>query len=235
MPRSGSSRRDWLVASYAGAAAFFALEAVAREPGEASDLAATENDQGTTGQIVAAYGLAAGLPPMLRRLQAGRLPPMSGPAGVAVMTAGLALRAWSMRTLGADYSRTLRTTSGQTVVEYGPYRVIRHPGYLGSIMVWTGFAVTSGSAAAALGIAALMGDAYSRRIAAEEAMLTSRFGSAYAEYSHVRKGLFPPSGDGPVTLPHRTLLPRRARTLWRSSQWPPAALARRIDAHLGRQ
>ena len=64
---SGASRRGWLVASCTGAVAFFALEAVAREPGEASDLAATDSDQGTTGQIVAAYGLAAGLSPMLTR------------------------------------------------------------------------------------------------------------------------------------------------------------------------
>lgn len=191
MSGSGSSRRRWLVAGYAGTAAFFALEAVAREPGEASHLTTTESDQGTTRQIVAAYGLAAGLSPVLRRLRAGRLPPVSGPAGVTMMAAGLALRAWSMRTLGAYYSRTLRTTSGQDVVEDGPYRVIRHPGYLGSVMVWTGFAVTSGSAAAAVGVAALMGNAYRRRIAAEEAMLTGRFGSAYAEYSQRTKRLIP--------------------------------------------
>ena len=191
MARAGSSRRGWLVASYAGVAAFFALEAVAREPGEASALAAAETDQGTTRQIVAAYGLVAALSPVLRRLRAGRLPPVSGPTGVAVMAAGLALRAWSMRTLGAYYSRTLRTTSGQTVVEDGPYRVIRHPGYLGSIMVWTGFAVASGSAAAAVGAAALMGNAYRRRIAAEEAMLADRFGRAYAEYSRRTKRLVP--------------------------------------------
>ena|SRR5438874_1600002 len=141
MPQSGSSRRGWLVASYAGAAAFFALEAVARQPGEASDLAATETDQGTTRQIVAAYSLAAGLSPVLRRLRAGRLPPVSGPVGVGVMAAGVALRAWSMRMLGAYYSRTLRTTSDQRVVEYGPYRVISHPGYLGRS--WSGQASRS--------------------------------------------------------------------------------------------
>ena len=191
VPRSGSSRRGWLVASYAGAAAFFALEAVARQPGRASDLAAAGSDQGTTRQIVAAYALAAGLSPLLGRLQAGRLPPVSGPAGVAMMAAGLTLRAWSMRTLGAYYSRTLRTTSDQQMVESGPYQVIRHPGYLGSIMVWTGLAVTSGSGAAAAGVTALMGHAYGRRIASEEAMLAGRFGSAYAEYSQRTKRLIP--------------------------------------------
>ena len=39
MPRFGSSRRGWLMASYAGAAAFFALEAVARERGSPGRLA----------------------------------------------------------------------------------------------------------------------------------------------------------------------------------------------------
>ncbi len=135
---SGSSRRGWRVASYAGAAAFFALEAVTREPGEAPELAAPDSDRGTTWLIVAAYVLAAGLSPVLRRLPAGRLPPVSGPAGAGVMAAGLALRAWSMRALGPYYSRALRTASDQVVVESGPYRVIRHPGYLGSIMIWTG-------------------------------------------------------------------------------------------------
>jgi hypothetical protein len=66
------------MASYAGAAAFFALEAVAREPGDASGLAATASDQGTTRLIVAAYGVAAGLSPVLRRLPAGRMPPCAG-------------------------------------------------------------------------------------------------------------------------------------------------------------
>ncbi|MBV9206256.1 MAG: hypothetical protein JO037_12865 [Actinobacteria bacterium] len=69
--------------------------------------------------------------------------------------------------------------------------MIRHPGYLGSIMVWTGFAVTSGSGAAAAGVAVLMGDAYRRRIASEEAMLTGRFGGFYAEYSQRTKRLIP--------------------------------------------
>ncbi len=191
MPRSGLSRRGWLAACYAGAAAFFALEAVARQPGDASDLAAAESDQGTTRHLVAAYGLAAGLSPVLGRLRAGRLPPVSGPAGVGVMAAGLALRGWSMRRLGAYYSRTLRTISDQKVVESGPYRVIRHPGYLGSIMVWTGLAVASGSGAAAVGVAALLGNAYRRRIACEEAMLAGRFGNAYAEYSQRTKRLIP--------------------------------------------
>jgi protein-S-isoprenylcysteine O-methyltransferase Ste14 len=58
-------------------------------------------------------------------------------------------------------------------------------------MVCTGFGGASGSAAAALGVAALMGAAYSRRIASEEDMLTGKLGTAYAEYSQRTNRLIP--------------------------------------------
>lgn len=189
--QSGSFRIGWLLASYAGAAAFFALDAVTREGGAASALTATEADQGTTRLLGACYGLAAVLSPLLRRLPAGRLPPVAGPAGVGMMAAGLVFRSWSMRTLGSHYSRTLRTTSGQVVVDRGPYALIRHPGYLGSIMVWTGFGVASESAPAAIAVATLISAAYRRRIAAEEEMLIKKLGVPYTDYSRRTKRLLP--------------------------------------------
>ena len=190
-PRSGPAGARWLIAAYCGAAAFFALDALTREPGEASSLAAQDSDQGTTRLLAASYGLVTTLSPVLRRLPAGRLPRASGPVGVGAMAAGLALRAWSMRTLGRFYSRTLRTADDQVVVDSGPYRVVRHPGYLGSLLVWTGFAVASGSAPAAAGVSTLMGAAYGRRIAAEEQMLNRELGTAYAGYARRKKRLIP--------------------------------------------
>jgi protein-S-isoprenylcysteine O-methyltransferase Ste14 len=66
---------------------------------------------------------------VLRRAPGPRLPRGAGSAGVALQAGGLALRAWSMHTLGAYYSRTLRSATGQGVVDTGPYRLVRHPGY----------------------------------------------------------------------------------------------------------
>jgi hypothetical protein len=103
---SGSGRgaragTGWFLAGYAGIAGFLGLEALARTPGSASSLNASRDDQGTTRIIAITYGLAAELPLVLRRLPAPQLPPMAGPAGLMVQAAGLALRGWSMRTLGA--------------------------------------------------------------------------------------------------------------------------------------
>jgi hypothetical protein len=131
------------VAGYAGIAGLFVLEALTRRRGVASSLGTSEDDQGTTRMIITAYALAADLPPLLRRLPVPRLPPATAPAGLILEATGLALRAWSMRTLGASYTRTLRTGEDQRVVDEGPYRLIRHPGYAGSLLTWSGFALAS--------------------------------------------------------------------------------------------
>ncbi|MHB2024394.1 MAG: methyltransferase family protein [Mycobacteriales bacterium] len=95
--------------------------------------------------IIAAYGLAVDVPLLARWLPGRPLPPGAAPAGLVVEATGLAWRAWSMRTLGRSYSRTLRVVEGddqQAVVDAGPYRLIRHPGYQGSLLTWVGFALT---------------------------------------------------------------------------------------------
>jgi len=78
---------------------------------------------------------------------------------------------WSMRTLGVFYSRTLRTQEVQSVVDTGPYRLIPHPGYPGSLLNWTGFALSSGSLPVAAGVTSVAAHAYGRRIDAEEQLL----------------------------------------------------------------
>ena len=65
-----------------------------------------------------------------------RLPPSVAAAGVVLQLTGIGIRAWSMRTLGRAYTRTLRTEGGQPVIDDGPYRLVRHPGYLGSLLIW---------------------------------------------------------------------------------------------------
>ncbi len=95
-----------------------------------------------------------------------------------------------MRALGDSYTRTLRTEEEQRVVETGPYRWVRHPGYTGSLLTWIGYALTSRSVPALGVIAALLGRVYQKRITAEETLL-ARALPAYTAYSHHTKRLVP--------------------------------------------
>ncbi len=91
-----------------------------------------------------------------------------------------------MRTLGASYSRTLQSDAEQRVVTEGPYRLVRHPGYLGSLLTWTGFGLTSRSLPVLAGVIGLVGRAYRHRIAAEEDLLRREL-PGYIEYSQRTK------------------------------------------------
>jgi protein-S-isoprenylcysteine O-methyltransferase Ste14 len=119
-----------------------------------------------------------------------RLPRSAGPAGLAIEATGLGVRLWSMRTLRGSYSRTLRTRPEQQVIHDGPYRLIRHPGYLGSILTWTGCAVTSGSLPTVSAVTGLLLGAYRRRITIEERLL-DRDLPGYLAYRERTKKLIP--------------------------------------------
>jgi protein-S-isoprenylcysteine O-methyltransferase Ste14 len=111
--------------------------------------------------------------------------------GVALIAIGLALRAWGMSTLGESYTRTLRTTGDQRLVVDGPYRLIRHPGYGGSLLVWMGYSLGLGNLVAVVLTAGLLLGAYSWRISAEERLLADTFGDDYEEYRRRTKRLVP--------------------------------------------
>jgi protein-S-isoprenylcysteine O-methyltransferase len=169
---------------------FLALEATVRQSGTASDLRASKDDAASTRGIVAAYALAGLSAPLLRRLPVRPLPAFVAPLGIVVLLSGLALRAWSMQTLSDAYTRTLRVSNEQTVTDRGPYGRVRHPGYLGSLLIWLGFALSSGSAVVAGVVSASLLPAYVHRIDAEERLL-ERDLPGYSDYVSRTKRLVP--------------------------------------------
>ncbi len=72
--------------------------------------------------------------------------PAANIAGAVVFVAGLALFSWAMIT-NAFFSTTARiqTDRGQTVCRTGPYRSVRHPGYIGAILQSPGTSILLGS------------------------------------------------------------------------------------------
>ena len=171
------------ILAYVLIAGFFAIEIFMRQGTSAKSLEVTDSDKGSTMLIGSSFGAAIVLPPLLNLIQVGQTTlAIVGWLGLAIMLVGLVLRVWSMRVLGAYYSRVLRVTDTQTIVTQGPYRVIRHPGYLGTMLVWVGSGLALGNWVAAALIALLMFGIYGYRIRSEETMLLATFGDRYQQY-----------------------------------------------------
>jgi protein-S-isoprenylcysteine O-methyltransferase Ste14 len=111
--------------------------------------------------------------------------------GFAIVWAGIGLRWWSIRMLGRYFTFDVMTSADQPVITAGPYRVLRHPGYAGLLLVFTGIGVTFANwlSLAALILLPLVGLVY--RIRVEEAALSENLGDAYKSYASARKRLIP--------------------------------------------
>ena len=111
-------------------------------------------------------------------------------AGLVLMIAGMALRWYSIRVLGASFTLEVATRPGQAIVQSGPYGRIRHPSYTGALLTLLGILVCCANFASLAAIVlALAG--YAFRIRVEERALATQLGPPYREYMRRTKRLIP--------------------------------------------
>ena len=127
----------------------------------------------------------------------GRIPitlpgmPATAWVGVILGASGFALRLWSLLMLRERFTRTLLVQSGHQIERNGPYRFIRHPGYLGSLLCLNGIGLASGNTLVVVASILTTGAAYRYRIHVEDAMLVKAFGEAYDSYRRSTGALIP--------------------------------------------
>jgi protein-S-isoprenylcysteine O-methyltransferase Ste14 len=112
-------------------------------------------------------------------------------SAVLVIWSGLALRWSAFRALGRYFTFSVMTSSDQTVVTTGPYRLLRHPGYAGLLLAMVGGGLAFGNwlSLACLVVIPLVGVVY--RIRVEEAALLAAVGEDYRAYASGRKRIIP--------------------------------------------
>lgn len=163
---------------------FFFLETRLRRGDEAKSWQTGQFDQRSTQFIVLAYfvcGAALLLTSVFNKWRSAILPAWVGWLGILVALLGFGLRIWSMNVLGKFYTRTLKVTASQSIVRDGPYHLIRHPGYLGSILIWSGVAASTQNGIVLVVVLLVMFGVYVYRIQTEEKMLLET-NADYAEY-----------------------------------------------------
>lgn len=175
----------------AGLLVWVRLEFLLREPGEARRWVGPADVGHSTWVLLVSFLISVVVSLLLSGFRISLAPMSIRWAGCTLLVAGLSLRAWSMAILGTKYSRSLQVMQHQELVTAGPYRLIRHPGYAGTLLVWIGYALGTGSLAAVLLIGVLLGGAYSYRISAEERMLRAELGAPYQTYQRRTWRLIP--------------------------------------------
>jgi protein-S-isoprenylcysteine O-methyltransferase Ste14 len=112
-------------------------------------------------------------------------------AGVVVIWVGLALRIWSVLTLGRSFSTFIQVDADQAVVTRGPYRWVRHPSYTGLLLIALGFGLGVGNWLSLVICAVIPLVGLLPRIAIEEAELARVLGDRYRSYQKATCRLVP--------------------------------------------
>ncbi len=118
-------------------------------------------------------------------------PPFVFFIGIVFMLLGVALRWYAVETLGCYFTRTLAVQAGQSVVEVGPYRYVRHPGYSGTLLTLLGIGLTLTNWASLLAIMVCAGIGYGYRIHVEERFLQEELGQPYIDCMRGTRRLIP--------------------------------------------
>jgi len=113
------------------------------------------------------------------------------PLSDVLMIVGLAVRWSAILTLGKAFSSNVAIQESQTIQRSGLYRIVRHPSYLGMLIIFFAIGVHSRNWLAFAVVMVPTTAALLYRIHVEEIVLRDAFGADYANYSKSTKRLIP--------------------------------------------
>ena len=101
---------------------------------------------------------------------------------VAFAAGGLWIRRSAMATLAAYFTYPVEIQADHRLVEEGLYRRIRHPGYLGQVLVFLGIGLALANWLSIVGLLVPVMVGFAWRIHVEETSLRARFGDPFDDY-----------------------------------------------------
>jgi protein-S-isoprenylcysteine O-methyltransferase Ste14 len=111
--------------------------------------------------------------------------------GAFLAATGLVIRTVSIRLLKRYFTYTVTRVEGHQIIEKGFYRYIRHPGYLGQILIFLGISVSLSNWFSIGCMMLPVGAGFLNRIRVEERFMAEQFGVEYQGYCRRTKKLIP--------------------------------------------
>jgi protein-S-isoprenylcysteine O-methyltransferase Ste14 len=110
---------------------------------------------------------------------------------ISLLVIGLLIRWWAILTLGRAFSVNVALREGQRVMKKGLFSVVRHPSYLGMMIIFIATGLWERNYISMAIILVPISIALAYRIHVEEIALREGFGEEYIEYSRKTKRLIP--------------------------------------------
>ncbi|MBN2723205.1 MAG: isoprenylcysteine carboxylmethyltransferase family protein [Deltaproteobacteria bacterium] len=111
--------------------------------------------------------------------------------GMVFLVSGIMVRLGGFLYLGKYYDYNIRVRSEHKLVTTGIYRYVRHPLYLGTLLLFTGVPFLTGSLVGFLILVTVSLPSLYYRITVEEKMLVEHFGDSYLNYRAKTPALVP--------------------------------------------
>ena len=111
--------------------------------------------------------------------------------GSALVLIGLIIRVTSILALKKQFTYTVTKVDNHELIEIGLYKIIRHPGYLGQLIIFLGIATALSNWLSVLLMIIPVFGGYLNRINVEEKFMTSQMGQPYVDYKKRTKRLIP--------------------------------------------
>lgn len=131
--------------------------------------------------------------PRMAMLNAPSLPPLTGiiAIGIALTVAGAAFSIVARLYLGQNWSATATIKQDHELIRTGPYCLVRHPIYTGTLIATIGTAIAFGELRDLLALP-LFAVGFHLKARSEERLLMSNFGDRYAAYRREVRGAIIP-------------------------------------------
>ncbi|HEX6932230.1 MAG TPA: isoprenylcysteine carboxylmethyltransferase family protein [Streptosporangiaceae bacterium] len=111
--------------------------------------------------------------------------------GEVVAVAGIVLRIWAILTLDRFFTFVVGIADDHRVVEHGPYRRLRHPGYAGALLALAGAGIALGNWLSVVLLVVVPTLTLRVRISVEETTLAAALGAEYRAYASRTARLIP--------------------------------------------
>lgn len=111
--------------------------------------------------------------------------------GFVLIALGLTIRILSILTLKQYFTYSVAKVDDHKLIQTGLYKVIRHPGYLGQLIIFIGISISLSNWLSILVMTIPVVIGYGYRIKVEERFMRDQLGTDYLDYQKRTKRIIP--------------------------------------------